>query len=71
MTLIRTFARIDEGGKLLLPTNIKKFAGFADGEVVELKLVGADGRVLISKKGPRRAGLKVAGPPPGKRLAVH
>ena len=62
MTLIRTFARIDEGGRLALPSNIKTFAGLADGEVVELKLVGSDGRIVISKKGPRKAGFKkVAG----------
>lgn len=63
MTLIRTYARIDEGGKLTLPPNIKRFAGFADGEVVEFRL-GPNGRVLLIKKEPRpiKAGLrKVAG----------
>lgn len=58
MTLVRTFARIDEGGKLSLPSNIKTFGGFADGDVVELRLVGSNGKVLISKKEPQKARLK-------------
>ena len=62
MPLIRIFARIDEEGRLLLPPNIKRFAGFADGEVVELKLA-PDKRILIGKKGPRKAGLR--------QVAVH
>ena len=53
MTLMRTYARIDEGGKLTLPSNIKKFAGLVEGEVVELRLVPG-GRVMISKKEPVR-----------------
>ncbi|HHT9131502.1 MAG TPA: hypothetical protein ACFYED_03345 [Candidatus Tripitaka californicus] len=63
MTLIRTFARIDGEGRILLPTNIKKFAGLVEGEVVELRLVGADGRILISKKEPKRVGVR--------KVAVH
>ncbi len=63
MTLIRTFARIDEEGKLSLPMNIKKFAGLTDGEVVELKLIASNRKVMISKKkGPEKVSLKkVAG----------
>ncbi|HHT9119653.1 MAG TPA: hypothetical protein ACFYD3_03785 [Candidatus Hypogeohydataceae bacterium YC41] len=62
MTLVRTFARIEDGGKLSLPTNIKKFAGVTDGDVVELKLVGSDGKILISKKELQKARMKkVAG----------
>lgn len=63
MTLMRIYAQIDEGGRLLIPSNIKRFAGLVDGEVVELRLVPG-GRVMISKKQPKpiNAGLrKVAG----------
>jgi len=62
MTLIRTYARIDEEGKLTLPPNIKKFAGLAEGEVVELRLVPG-GRVMISKKETKRISLS--------KVAVH
>ncbi|MBI5125129.1 MAG: hypothetical protein HZA70_02725 [Planctomycetes bacterium] len=68
MPLIRTFARIDEGGRLSLPSNIKTFGGFVDGEVVELKLIGPNGRILISKKEPKRVGLKKMGV---RKIAVH
>ncbi|MDO8137924.1 MAG: hypothetical protein Q6354_09810 [Candidatus Brocadiales bacterium] len=68
MPLVRTYARIDEGGRLSLPSNIKTFGGFVDGEVVELKLVGPKGRILISKKEPRKVGLEKMGV---KKIAVH
>lgn len=56
MTFIRTSARIDDEGKLSLPNNIKKFAGFTDGEVVELTSFGPSGKILISKKVPGKTG---------------
>ena len=59
MTLIRTYARIDEEGKLPLPSNIKKFSGLAEGAVVELRLVPG-GRVMISKKEPVKVNAKAA-----------
>ncbi|HCN18746.1 MAG TPA: hypothetical protein DIS73_00420 [Planctomycetia bacterium] len=57
MSLVKTLTRIDNDGKLLLPTNIMKFAGFKDGDVVELRLANSGTKVMISK---RRAGERIS-----------
>lgn len=57
MSLVRTLSRIDHGGKLLLPANIMRFAGFKGGDEVELRLANSDTTVMISK---RRAGKRIS-----------
>ncbi len=41
MTLIRAFSRVDGNGKIKIPENIKGEAGLKEGQLVELKIVGA------------------------------
>ena len=52
MTLMRTFSRVDENGKIALPSNIRLEAGLKPGQLVELKIVGPKQKqnVLVSAK---------------------
>ncbi|HHT9135368.1 MAG TPA: hypothetical protein ACFYD2_10740 [Candidatus Avalokitesvara rifleensis] len=50
MPLVKTLSRIDSNGKLTLPGNIMRFAGFKDGDEVELRLAGAGARVVMISK---------------------
>lgn len=41
MTLMRAFSRIDKESKIKLPGNIQRAADLKEGQLVELKIVGA------------------------------
>lgn len=52
MTLIRAFSKVEKGGKIKLPDNIQRAAGLKEGQLVELKIVGASRKkaVLITSR---------------------
>jgi len=56
MTLMRAFSRVDKGGKIKLPGNIQRAAELKEGQLVELKIVGASRKknVLVSARGSAR-----------------
>lgn len=56
MTLMRAFSRVDKEGKIKLPSNIQRAADLKEGQLVELKIVGASRKknVLISARGSAR-----------------
>jgi len=41
MTLVRAFSKIDDQGKIPIPTNIRTQAKLKPGQLVEIKLSGA------------------------------
>ncbi|MCG2815610.1 MAG: hypothetical protein L6425_06735 [Candidatus Aminicenantes bacterium] len=41
MTLMRAFSKVDKDGKIKLPANIQRAADLKEGQLVELKIVGA------------------------------
>ncbi|MGB6370004.1 MAG: hypothetical protein WBF68_03075 [Atribacterota bacterium] len=41
MTLMRAFSKVDKEGKIAIPGNIQREAGIKEGQLVELKIVGA------------------------------
>jgi bifunctional DNA-binding transcriptional regulator/antitoxin component of YhaV-PrlF toxin-antitoxin module len=41
MTIIRAFCKIDEQGKIPIPTNVRTQARLKPGQIVEIKLTGA------------------------------
>ncbi|MBU2445881.1 MAG: hypothetical protein KJ666_09985 [Bacteroidetes bacterium] len=52
MTLIRTFSKVDKEGKIKLPGNIQRAANLKEGQLVELKIVGASKKknILVSAR---------------------
>lgn len=56
MTLMRAFSKIDKDGKIKLPGNIQREAGFKEGQLVELKIVGASKKknILVSARNSAR-----------------
>jgi len=52
VTLMRVLSRVDENGKIALPSNIRLEAGLKPGQLVELKIVGPKQKqnVLVSAK---------------------
>lgn len=56
MTLMRAFSRMDKDGKIKLPGNIQRAAELKEGQLVELKIVGASRKknVLISARSSTR-----------------
>ena len=56
MTLMRAFSKIDKEGKIKLPGNIQREAGFKEGQLVEMKIVGASRKknVLITVRDSAR-----------------
>ena len=54
MALMRGFSRVDEKGKIPIPSNIRRETGLEEGELVELKVQGTqNAQFIIIKK--RRA----------------
>ena len=47
MTLMRAFSRVDKEGKIKLPGNIQRIADLKEGQLVELKVVGASRKKSI------------------------
>jgi len=56
MTLMRAFSKVDKDGKIKLPGNIQRAAELKEGQLVELKIVGASRKknVLVSARGNTR-----------------
>ena len=56
MTLMRALSRVDKEGKIKLPANIQRAADFKEGQVVELKIMGASKKksVLLTSRGIAR-----------------
>ncbi len=52
MTLMRAFSKVDKEGKIQLPGNIQRAADLREGQLVELKIVGASKKksILITSK---------------------
>ncbi len=52
MTLLRAFSKVDKEGKIQLPGNIQRAADLREGQLVELKIVGASKKksILITSK---------------------
>lgn len=47
MTLIRVFSKVDKEGKIKVPGNIQLAAGLKEGQLVELKIVGASRKKAV------------------------
>jgi len=56
MVLVRAFSRVEKDGKIKLPDNIKREAGLKEGQLVELKIVGASKKknILVSARSSAR-----------------
>ena len=52
MALMRAFSKVDKEGKIKLPGNIQRAADLKEGQLVELKVVGASRKksVLITSR---------------------
>jgi len=52
MTLMRAFSRVDKDGKIKLPGNIQRAADLKEGQLVELKVMGANRKkgILIASR---------------------
>jgi len=56
MTLMRAFAKVDKGGKISIPSNIRREADLKEGQLVELKVSGpnrAQFIVIHKRQSPR------------------
>jgi len=56
MALMRGFSKVDENGKIAIPSNICREAGLAKGQLVEIKLQGPNNGpyLIINKRRSRR-----------------
>jgi bifunctional DNA-binding transcriptional regulator/antitoxin component of YhaV-PrlF toxin-antitoxin module len=52
MTLMRAFSKVDKEGTIKLPGNIQRAADLKEGQLVELKVVGASRKksILITSR---------------------
>ena len=52
MTFMRGFSKVDKEGKIKLPGNIQRAAGLKEGQLLELKIVGASRKknILVSSR---------------------
>jgi len=52
MTLMRAFSKVDKEGKIQLPGNIQRAADLKEGQLVELKIMGASKKksILITSR---------------------
>ncbi len=52
MTLMRAFSKVDKDGKIKLPGNIQRAADLKEGQLVELKVMGANRKksILIASR---------------------
>lgn len=50
--LMRGFSRVEKDGKIRIPANIQRASGLKDGQLVELKVIGASKKknILISAR---------------------
>ena len=56
MTLMRTFSKVDKEGKIHLPGNVQRAADLKEGQLVELKIIGASRKknILVSVRDSAR-----------------
>jgi len=56
MTLVRAFSKVEKDGKIKLPGNIQRAADLKEGQLAELKIVGASRKknILVSAKDSAR-----------------
>ncbi len=47
MTLMRAFSKVDKEGRMQLPGNVQRATGLKEGQLVELKIVGASKKKSI------------------------
>jgi len=47
MTLMRAFSKVEKDGEIKLPANIQRAASLKEGQLVELKIVGASANKSI------------------------
>ena len=47
MTLMKAFSKVDKERKIAIPGNIQRVAGIKEGQLVELKIVGASAKKSI------------------------
>jgi AbrB family looped-hinge helix DNA binding protein len=47
VTLMRGFSKVDKEGKIAIPGNIRREAGLKEGQLVELKIMGASAKKSI------------------------
>ena len=47
MTLMRVLSKVDEKGKIPLPSNIRLAAGLKPGQLVELRIVGGGKKTVM------------------------
>ena len=47
MTLMRAFSKVDKDGKVKVPGNIQRAAELKEGQLVELRIVGASAKKSI------------------------
>lgn len=40
MTLMRIFSKVDEEGRIFIPSNVQREAGLKPGQLVEIKVTG-------------------------------
>jgi len=52
MTLMRAFSKVDKEGKIKIPGNIQRAADLKEGQLVELKVIGASRKknILVSAR---------------------
>lgn len=52
MALIRAFSKVDEKGKILIPSNIRREVGLKPGQLVEIKVTGPNNGpyIVINKR---------------------
>jgi len=55
MTLMRSFSRVDEKGKIAIPGNIRRETGLSPGQLVEIKLSGPQVAQYLTIKKRREA----------------
>jgi len=56
MALMRAFSRVDREGRIAIPGNIRREGGLKEGQLVELKIVGAGAKksiLIIARKAAR------------------
>jgi hypothetical protein len=56
MTLMRAFSKVEKDSKIKIPDNIKLETGIKEGQLIELKIVGASKKksILVSLRDSAR-----------------
>ena len=56
MALMRAFSKVDKEGRIKLPGNIQRAADLKEGQLVEMKIVGASRKknILVSTRNSAR-----------------